>query len=96
MNQETLDHWNALVRSYMPAARIVGLSQEEVEMALRVATRFNRRCPSCALSRAPHHATTQAELEDVLVIYERRCINKPPRPTCKAWTKLEPPIEVIP
>lgn len=96
MSHQQTDHWNALVRSYMPAAKIIGLSREEVETALRVATRFERRCPSCQFSRAPHHALTQAQQEDVLVIYHRRCINKPPRPTCKAWTRLEPPIEVIP
>lgn len=96
MNDQAINHWNALVRSYMPAARVIGLSKEEVEMALRVATRMERRCPSCAFSRAPASALTQAQDEDVLVIYSRRCINKPPRPTCKGWTKLQPPMEILP
>lgn len=96
MSRHDPDHWEELVESYMPAADFMGLSREEVDMALRVATRFERRCPSCRFSRAPHHALTQAQAEDVLVIYDRSCINKPPRPTCKGWTKLEPPMETAP
>lgn len=96
MPKRELNHWDQLVESYMPAAKVMGLSREEVDMALRVATRFERRCPSCCFSRAPHHALVQAEQEDVLVIYHRRCINQPPRPTCPSWTKLTPPIEVVP
>lgn len=94
--QTTDQDWQDLVDSYMPAAHFIGISREEVDSALRVATRFEKRCPSCRFSRAPLSALTQAQQEDVLVIYSRRCINIPPRPTCKAWKKLRPPIEVLP
>lgn len=95
MTPPETDHWEQLIESYMPAAEVIGLSREEVDMALRVATRFERRCPSCQFSRAPAHALVQAQHEDVLVTYDRRCINKPPRPTCSSWTKLQPPKEII-
>lgn len=87
--------WEDLVDSYMPAARALGMTREELDMQLRVATRFEKQCPSCIHSRAPLNARTQAERFGTLCIYERHCINKPPRRTCPAWEKLEPPLEVL-
>ena len=88
--------WQSLVESYMPAARALGFSRENVDMTLRIATRFERECPSCRFSRAPLNALGQAERFGVLAIYERHCIMSPPRRKCPTWRKLEPPIEVLP
>lgn len=87
--------WQDLVASYMPPARALSISREELDMTLRIATRFEGQCPSCRFSRAPLNALDQATRFGVLTIYERHCTMSPPRRKCPTWRKLEPPIEVI-
>ena len=95
MTQTENQHWQDLVASYVPAARELGIPRGELDMALRIATRFEGQCPSCCFSRAPLNALTQAERFGVLTIYERHCTMSPPRRKCPTWQKLAPPIEVI-
>lgn len=95
MTEPTNQDWQDLADSYAPAARALKISPQDLDLTLRIATRFERQCPSCRFSRAPRNALTQAERFGVLTIYERHCTNKPPQRECSGWEKLQPPVEVI-
>lgn len=90
-----MDAFHEIVESYMPAARILFLSRAHVEMVIRRATRFEKRCPSCRFSRARHDAAEIARVRGVLDIYNRRCIFQGPARQCRNWQRLETPIEVL-
>lgn len=86
--------FDEIVDSYMPAARVLFLSRAHVEMAVRKATRIERRCPSCQFSRARHDAVQVAIRRGVLDIFNRCCIFQGPSTQCRDWSRLELPQEV--
>ena len=88
--------YNALVESYLPAARVIGDDRAHVEMAVSLATRQLGRCPSCRHSRAPENAVEVAQTEERLEIYKRSCsqgymtgLNG-----CPFWEELKVPLEM--
>lgn len=95
MTAKPPNYFRYIVDSYMPAATILGLTRDEVDMAVRRATRFMGTCVSCRFSRAPSDAEEIARDDGYLPVYLRRCTLLPIRTRCKRYARLEPPIEVI-
>jgi len=88
--------FDQIIDSYMPAATALGFSRDDVDMAIRRATRFVGQCPSCRYSRAPVDAVSIAMLENRLPIHNRQCTCTPPRRRCPRWEPLELPVPVLP
>lgn len=80
-----------IVESYLPAAKELGFTRDEVEEAIVEATRFERMCPSCRYSQAPYNAVGIARREEFLPIFNRSC--QKGRPVgimgCSRWEVLQ-------
>lgn len=85
-----------IVNSYMEAAQMLGLTRDDVDMAVRKATRFVGQCSSCRHSRAPPNAVSIAMLENRLPIHTRQCTREPPHKRCPNWEALDLPVPVLP
>jgi hypothetical protein len=96
MTQQPSSDFRQIVTGYLEAASILNLTREDVEMAVRKATRFTHSCTSCRFSRAPFNCTEIAIVEGRLPIHTRRCTRAPPARKCRHWEPLDLPVEILP
>lgn len=88
-------HYRALFQSYQDAAWALGIDDDELDMLLRRATRFERSCPSCRFSRARANVLEIATTEGRLAIYERQCSLDPLNRKCLRWRHIDLPMPVL-